>query len=533
MTWGFGSPRKHVVFHSNPFLNVDKEEAEKKTLKLLDSITTSQEYVTRKNQQKHNRTDANHWTAIYIFDVALEKKGKSSRLDAVCEYFESIYPKELFYAAKSKTQLEPLYDSIPEGKQYIFIGVEDGTSVLKDRKKKDKNRSKTRRHICKKKTGMQAGVLIQYVGTHRWWEIDPLLKGDNTLVAFGSKTDEMSDWDSIQEKKWISLDGLAFLDKKEGIINKIETSKGKRNSKQLERDFGFWYGMAIVRNSITKRLSVFYLPEIDRDDLFDLILTEKEEKPIPIYLPHVFDSLDVFDWKDKIFDELKISEDYQDFTKYWDALIIKVMNPNVLTTSKHLGSRKDKNYFMLNALSGKKQRLKYWRRHGWFKDDPRPDDKKVWHPVFGYILNIRGEKLFEQFTLNACKKLEIPYSHKPQITHNNQIYEDDLQIGESIIINLKCGQGVHTYQPKTYKTTRIFAQNGYETYILYYDLETHLAEIYDKTTILESEGISVGSETTEIQRQTLSSALSEIFSRLKSSSPSEKTPATIEKKEGT
>ncbi len=531
MTWGFGSPREHIVINENRFLKVSKEEAEKQTLKLLDSISPSITYIKRKTEQKHKKKDANHWRVKYIFDVAHEAKGKSGRLDAVSDFFESIYPKDLFYTAKSKTKLEPLYDSIPEGKQYLFLGVEDGTGVLKNLKNLQKNRSKSRRHIAKKKTQKQSGVLFQYIGLHRWWEIDSLLRGDNTLVIFGSKTDEMN-WDNIKESQWLTKEGLDFLDEKDKIIEKIETEKGRRKSKQLERDSSFWYGIALVKKRGSKSLQVFYLPEVDRADLFDLIIAEEEEQPKPVYLPHTFDSIDVFDWKDKIFDELNISRDYQDFATYWDALIIRVMNPNVLTTSKHLGSRKDKNYFMLNALSGKKQRLKYWRRHGWFKDDPRPDDKKVWHPVFGYILNIRGEKLFEQFTLNACKKLEIPHSHKPQITHNNQIYEDDLQIGESIIINLKCGQGVHTYQPKTYKTTRIFAQNGYETYILYYDLETHLAEIYDKTTILESEGISVGSETTEIQRQTLSSALSEIFSRLKSSPPSEKKPTTIEKKKG-
>lgn len=280
MTWGLGSPRKLIPSDENPFLRIDKEKAYKRTLGLLNSITVSHVYAERKNKTQHQTKDNNHWTAIYIFDVALEKKGKSARLKSVCDYFKSVYPKESFWSGKSKTQLEELYDEIPKGKQYIFIGVEDGTAVLKDRTKTEKARSKSRRHICKKRTGHQAGVLIQYIGTHRWWEIDVLLKGDTTLVIFGSVTNEMNQFDNISENKWLSSNGLEFLHEKDKQIQKIETEKGRRKSKQLERDLGFWFGMALVRKSIDKGLSVFYLPEIDDSTLFDLELDEESEKEI-------------------------------------------------------------------------------------------------------------------------------------------------------------------------------------------------------------------------------------------------------------
>ena len=299
LTWGLGSPRKLISSDENPFLSVDKEKAYKRTLKLLDSITISQDYVERKDKIQHKTEDRNHWTAVYIFDVALEKRGKSARLEAVCDYFKSIYPEELFWSGKSKTKLEKLYDSIPEGKQYIFIGVEDGTAVLKDRKKTEKARSKARRHICKTKTGHQAGTLIQYIGSHRWWDIDPLLRGDTTLVIFGSVTDEMNTFDNIQESKWLSNRGLKFLKEKDKQIQKVETTEGRRKSKQVERDLGFWFGMALVRKSIDNRLSVFYLPEVDNPTLFDLIFDEELEQKL-VYLPHTFDSIDLFDWEDKI-----------------------------------------------------------------------------------------------------------------------------------------------------------------------------------------------------------------------------------------
>ncbi|MCG3254639.1 MAG: hypothetical protein KAU62_01050 [Candidatus Heimdallarchaeota archaeon] len=513
MTWGLGSPRKLISSDENPFLSVDKEKAYKRTLRLLDSITISQDYVERKDKTQHKTEDANHWTAIYIFDVALEKKGKSARLKAVCDYFKSVYPEELFWSGKSKTKLESLYDSIPEGKQYVFVGVEDGTAVLKDRKKAEKARSKARRHICKTKTGYQAGVLIQYIGSHRWWDIDPLLRGDTTLVIFGSVTDEMNDFDSIKESKWLSSQGLDFLHEKDKQIQKVETAKGKRKSKQLERDLGFWFGMSLVRKS-DKKLSVFYLPEVDDPVLFDLTIDEDIEQQ-PVYLPHTFDSIDLFDWEDKITDELKASLDYKEFAKYWEVLVLQNIRPYLKKARDLLGTSKDKNYCMKHALSGDKMTIDYWQKHGYFKDDQRPGDTKVVHGVWGYIIYIRGEKMFEQFVINACgsKELDLPHESKPQIKISGKTYEDDLKLGENIIINLKCGQGLHTYQAESFKTTQVFAKNNFETYLLYYDLETNLVEIYDKEIILSGYPVSVGSEMKEISRDTLSSTLVELCSR--------------------
>ncbi len=513
MTFGFGNPTELVPLRTNPFLSVDKEKAYTSTLRLLDSITTSLDYVERKDKIPHKTEDKNHWTAIYIFDVALEKKGKSERLNAVCDFFKSVYPEELFWSAKSKTKLEELYDAIPEGKQYIFIGVEDGTSVLKDRNKAEKARSKARRHICKTKTGHQAGTLIQYTGSHRWWDIDPLLRGDTTLVIFGSVTDEMNAFDNIQESKWLSKYGLAFLQEKDRMIQDVETTEGKRKSKQVERNFGFWFGMALVRKSINKKLSVFYLPEIDNPDLFDLIIDEKSEQKL-VYLPHTFDSIDIFDWEDKITDELKASLDYKEFAKYWEVLVLQNIRPYLKKARDSLGTSKDKNYCMKHALSGDKMTIDYWQKHGYFKDDSRPGEAKVVHGVWGYIIYVRGEKMFEQFVINACKKLTLPHEHKPKLKISGKEYEDDLKLGENIVINLKCGQGLHTYQAESFKTTQVFAKNNYATYLLYYDLETNLAEIYDKETILSGYPISVGSETKEISRDTLSSTLTEIYSRL-------------------
>ena len=157
--------------------------------------------------------------------------------------------------------------------------------------------------------------------------------------------------------------------------------------------------------------------------------------------------------------------------------------------------------------------IDYWQKHGYFKDDPRPRETKVVHGVWGYIIYIRGEKMFEQFVINTCKKLSLQHEHKPQIKISGIKYEDDLKLGENIVINLKCGQGLHTYQAKSFKTTQVFAKNNLETYLLYYDLETNLVEIYDKETILSGYPISVGSEMKEISRDTLSSTLVELCSR--------------------
>ncbi|MCK4612659.1 MAG: hypothetical protein KAU62_15995, partial [Candidatus Heimdallarchaeota archaeon] len=148
------------------------------------------------------------------------------------------------------------------------------------------------------------------------------------------------------------------------------------------------------------------------------------------------------------------------------------------------------------------------------------------------IIYIRGEKMFEQFVINTCKKLNLPHEHKPQIKISGIKYEDDLKLGENIIINLKCGQGLHTYQAESFKTTQVFGKNNYEIYLLYYDLETNLVEIYDKEAILSGHPISVGSEMKEISRDTLSSTLTEIFSSLNPSLPATaKTPPTPQEQE--
>ena len=102
MTFGLGNPTELVPLKTNPFLKVDMEEAHIRSLKLLNSITISQDYVKRKNEYKHKRKDANHWTAVYIFDVAKEKKGKTSRLESSNDYFKSVFPEELYWSAKAK-----------------------------------------------------------------------------------------------------------------------------------------------------------------------------------------------------------------------------------------------------------------------------------------------------------------------------------------------------------------------------------------------------------------------------------------------
>ena len=482
MTWGLGSPRKLISLSKNPFLSVDKESAYKRTLRLLNSITISQDYVERKNRTEYETEDINHWTVIYIFDVALEKKGKSARLKAVCDFFRSVYPEELFWSARSKTQLEDLYDSIPEGKQYIFIGVEDGTAVLKDRKKAEKARSKARRHICKKRTGHQAGVLIQYIGTHRWWDIDPLLRGDTTLVIFGSVTDEMNTFDNIQESKWVSIHGLEFLKEKDKAIQKVETIEGKRKSKQLERELGFWFGMALVRNNTDKGLNVFYLPEIDSATLFDLVLDEEIEHTIKI--EHEWIAIDLFDWEEKIYEELLVHPEHNKYAEFWKVLIIEQEPAGNPKTWEKLNCRRT------TVFERKKDLL----------------DKNS--SVNGFITNKRGEELFEQFVINACEDLGINYQHKPQLKIASRTYEDDLQIREKMIINLKVGEGMNSYNWEDhYKTTYLFSQNGFETCVLYYDLTRNLVQIFDSSYISNKRNLPVGSDRTDNPFMTLSEAL--------------------------
>jgi len=237
---------------------------------------------------------------------------------------------------------------------------------------------------------------------------------------------------------------------------------------------------------------------------------KKRRRRTEVILPHVWEDIDIFDWKDKITDELLASSRFKEYAKYWDVLIVQGIKPNSAKARELLGTSKTRNYEHLAYLSGKKVK-----------------ETKKRHAVYGYIIHVRGEKLFEQFVIQACKTLNIPHKHKPRIPHkhkprikvNSLIFEDDLLIGENIVVNLKCGEGLHTYQPESYKTTQIFAQNGYEAFLLYYDLETNLVEIFDTEKILSGENIAVGMEQTNNPRLTLSMALKGLAERLNSLSP--------------
>ena len=87
-------------------------------------------------------------------------------------------------------------------------------------------------------------------------------------------------------------------------------------------------------------------------------------------------------------------------------------------------------------------------------------------------------------------------------------------------MNLKIGEGYATYTYEDhYKTTYAFAKKGYETFILYYDCDTDLVQIFDKKRILAKERISVGHHSPKHPLIPLTQALKQIASRLTPFSP--------------
>ncbi len=267
------------------------------------------------------------------------------------------------------------------------------------------------------------------------------------------------------------------------------------------KKYGHYFGYGTYKVESTKKIGLWYNPVVDKTDLWDVeFLRRGEGEGIPT-IDHNWTKIDVFDWEEKIYEELLIHPKYDKYAEFWKILVIEDEPPASPETWKKLSCGRTKVFDMRRNLIKDKN-----------------------SSVFGYISAKRGEELFEQFVLNACVDLDIPHSHKPRHTIDNKIYEDDLLLGENTIINLKVGEGMNSYSWENhYKTTYVFSQNGFETFVLYYDLTRNLVQIFDSGYISEKRNLPVGSDRTDNPFMTLSEGL-KMLSRLTLSSSPQKTP---------
>jgi len=500
---------KTKKFHyNNPFDEPDKDKALQQTYKVLDELFPKPAYIRYlKKLASKTLKEKNQWSVTYILVVGAEEKGKSETIDFICDFFKDIFPEEESWTSVTSTELETLYSKIPPEKRYVLLAAEDATSALTRKYKDIKVNIKKRRWICRDRTGFNEGIMIQVLGVHRYFSIPELFRDDTDLVIIKSIPTEANVFDHRHlVNKMVSKAGATFL---ELCAHKRRKLKTKKHVYQIDEEFkkhGHYLGFGVYRIEDIKKVGVWYNHIVDKTDLWDLeYLRRGEEIGLP-QIDHTWTNIDLFDWKEKIYEELLIHPKYQKHAEFWKALVIEEKLARSPATWKDLNCGKTKVYDMRKDLLIDKNSA-----------------------VFGWITNKRGEELFEQFVLKACKDLGIPHLHKPKHTIEAKTYEDDLLLGENLIINLKVGEGMSSYSwEEHYKTTYIFSQNGFETFVLYYDLTRNRVQIFDSEYIKEKRNLPVGSERTENPFMTLTEGLKMLFHLTPSlpSSPSDTSPVS-------
>ncbi|MHA1305502.1 MAG: hypothetical protein ACTSPI_17520, partial [Candidatus Heimdallarchaeaceae archaeon] len=451
----YSVPFKTKKFHrNNPFDDPNKDIALIESYKVLDSIFPKPAYIRflKKNAKKTVK-EKNQWSITYILVVGAEETGKSETIDFICDFFRDTFPAEESFTEVTSTELESLYQKIPKGKRYILLCAEDVTSALTKQYKDIKINIKKRRWICRNKTGFNEGILIQVLGVHRYFSIPELFRDDIDLTIVKSIPSDANVFDNIHQiSKLVSSPGAKFLNECDEKRTQIKSKDKLYKVSRAFKKFAHYFGFGTYKVESTKKIGLWYNPIVDKIDLWDLeYLRRGDNEGVP-QIDHKWTTIDVFDWQDKIYEELLIHSKYSDYAKFWKVLVMEDEPATSPETWKKLNCGRTKTFEMRRDLIKDKN-----------------------SSVFGYINALRGEKLFEQFVLNACEDLAIPHRHKPTHTLGTITYEDDLLLGENILINLKVGEGMNSYTWEDhYKTTYIFSQNGFETFVLYYDLTRNL-----------------------------------------------------------
>lgn len=567
MTWGFGSPRKYVVFHDNPFSkeNVTIINGEKNAIKLFNELASQAYIAYMENEMKDSVKDSNPWSIYYIIIVGDEETGKSETIDFLCAKFIEKYSKNIgrskIWASVTSKHKDYLYDNIAEGCNFLFIAGED----LTGKREIDEEESKRRRHKAKEKTGCDAGIIFDISGMHDILAVNKLWRdAARIIISKSAKTKATSPHGSVHQQYFITKNAVKFLNKADEYRNKIKKQETEAKVIEYKAKYGHYFGYGSIWDKINDTIELWYNPKVEipnnrekakehnrSDYLYDLEYKREgdlvEEQTV---IEHEWTDLDVFKWHEPIYKSMKAStkiivkppkpERVSDYAEYFNILIMQQLSTDGYKTEQLLGTKSTVNRQKKNALIG--QRMNNgWRENKSIKD---PKDLKR-HPVFGWIINKRGEELFEDYVLFVLEELKgegdinVNFSHKPKIivTEPNtppRVYIDDLILylnpddkENSIVVNLKCGQGTTPYQWGSFKTTHLATTVGYQAVVLYYDVETNLCLIFDEE-VYEKSNLAVSGEKTINQGMTLTNALKTLANRLNPSPPAENSPESLE-----
>jgi len=501
--------RTKKIIYTSPFDNPDYERAEKQSKELFYKYLPSLAYISvLEDEAKKNEEERNQWQIIYIFVLGEEGSGKSVTINCLAQWFRDYYEgrkkryEDSIYCAATAKELNYLYNTIPKNKKYIFLAAEDMTGV-----DIDIHITKRRRWICQERTGYDAGTIVQVGGLHDWFSVHKMLRDASSLVIAKSSKAKLNNHDAGHQLKFMSANGVKFAELCAKYRNYIKNQKTKGKVKKALAQYEHYFGYGTVWEKTTEKVRLWYNPDVDINltKIYDLQYRRQGEEDLnsgEIYeLPQLnMTEPDYFEWREPVFKILQDSSNpkIKKFAKFFKAKYIDDLDYNRQETWDILELHKT-------------------QIHNYYRE--MENGQKA---IGGFISKVRGE-LFEKHILAVCEQFGIAAEPGPTIHYNGYEYEDDIKILDKYIINAKCGKGLRQYTREKkladsgesvkghYKSTFVFAKNDFETYILYYDLETDLVTIIDTNSILTLDKINVGGKRKDFPQLPLTQALGRIL----------------------
>jgi len=568
LTWGLGSPRRLISYDDSPFSkeNLSVESGQKNAIKLFNELA-SRAYVTfMEHEMQKSVKDSNPWSIYYILIVGAEESGKSETVDYLCAKFIEKY----FYKQVERTEIwtsvtskfkDYLYTQIPEGKKFLFIAGEDLTGM----KVIDEEESKRRRHKARERTGCDSGIIFDITCVHDIFAVNKLWRdAAGIIISKSAKTRATSPHAAIHQQYFLTKTAVECLNKADEYRNKIKKQDTEEKIAEYMLKYGHYYGYGAIWSKIGNKIDLWYNPKVNipnneekakehnrTDYLYDLEYKREgdfvEEVTV---IEHEWTDLDVFKWQEPLYKAMKASKKQiiappysktvSDYAEYFKVLCIEQLDPDSYDAEQRLGSKSTVNKQKRNALNGEVV------NNGWRENNKiqKKKDKKR-HPIFGWIINKRGEDFFENYVLFVLEELkgdgeiDINFHHKPKITvaEDNappntppRSYIDDIILyldledkKNSIIVNLKCGEGRNSYPLASFKTTHLATTVGYQAAVLYYDVEVNLCLIFEEE-VYAGDNIAVSGELAKNSGMTLTEALKTLAKRLNPSPTPKTTP---------
>lgn len=517
MSWGDYNPPKTLVISKNPFDDLDEEKALEQSKKLFLSKLPTKAFITHK--EKSSQLEVNPWISIFFIALGDQGSGKSVTIDNLAEWFREYYQgrKKRYdshiWSSVTARKIDYLYNKIPKDVKYIFIGVEDATGLISNSEDLDLFDSNRRRWICQERTGNKVGVLCQVLGLHDWFAVNKLIRGSSNLVISKSSKIRLNQHDWNHQLMFMTKPGVELTQKCAKYREIVTNQPTEQKVTEALVKYGKYFGFGTCWNKVTENVTLWYnpLPSKNLDKIYNFQYQRQGEEIIEreeLYeiADYKWDQGDYFNWEDNTLAEILKSKKYNKYAKFFKAKHIDLLHYNDQRTWDILGVKKSQTHdYYRNLDNGQTS-------------------------IGGFISQVRGQ-LFEQKLLALCEDLGIKAKANPTITFEGYEYQDDIQLFDNIIINAKCGRGERQYTREKklsesgekvkghYKSTYVFAQKGFEAYILYYDISTDFVTIIDTDSILSLDKLNVGGNRKNFRQLPLTQALEKI-SRITLSSPS-------------